>query len=105
MKRKFTIFFRTLFIALFSAACIASLTVFIAVADTGTRKIGFGDDTPAICITEYRESVNVVFFGSSFDIDLKKTKQAAEEAEKIAECALPPAVRLAENLFGIFSSD
>lgn len=89
LRERTGLFFRSMLMTLLVLTCTVTCLWFIAEADTATRRVGFGDDTPAFSAVSDGEDITVSFFGRSISANEEKVKEFLGSAKESVKAFLP----------------
>lgn len=100
LRQKTAAFLHAFCLTAFVLVCLITLLLLIAQADTATRAVGFGDDSPAFFARNDGEEITLHYFGVETTLSLTKIKEAGERLRVFAHMLLPAGIRTAwEALF------
>ena len=89
LRERTGLFFHSMLMTLLVLTCAVTCLWFISEADTATRRVGFGDDTPAFSAVSDGEDITVSFFGRSVSASEEKVKELLGSAKESVKSLLP----------------
>lgn len=100
LRQKTEAFLHAFCLTAFVLVCLIALLLLIARADTATRAVGFGDDTPAFYARCDGEEITLHYFGVDATLSLARLREAWEHLRVFFHTLLPAGIRNAwEALF------